>query len=607
MLRFQSALDGLKIALVGGSGIGDSLKQNIDKLAEFFNSLAQNEGGLKRFANVLKSFIKILATGTAGIVAFKVATNTALITTRLITVATNAWGTATLRLNRALRIMNVVIQRNPIGLVVGLLTAAASALLVFRDRTSDAADEQERLNQKLREEQELLDSKVYDQFLERMKLMKRVRDEQTGYVNDVIASNEEVEEALRKSVETMSEDDLLQMAKFLRDRFAESSRAAEEEDNSVLQKIFIGDAKSWESQYKLVKAQLERLQKLRNSLDINNGRGGKTVTPESDSDPVEDALAQAQIDMRESLLVAQQMFADREIETQDELNQMLFEKQVIHLKSMLEIEGLTVEQKLELEEKLAKVRSSMVKQDLKQTKDAEKEKSELIKANIDNAMTIGSSLSQIGEVMGKNSAAAKAGIAITKAASIASAIKGIIDAKAAITKQAASGDPFSAFARIAMMAAAVAPLIASLVALKGGGDEGGTTQTGESRMEKLERGGLTRGGMFQGASHAHGGVKFAVGGRIMEAEGGEAIINKRSTAAFKPILSAINSYNGNGVKFADGGLINSGEKFALGGTIRSAQQMISSAMGGSTKVVVVESDLTTTQNKVSALQSQASF
>ena len=311
--------------------------------------------------------------------------------------------------------------------------------------------------------------------------------------------------------------------------------------------------------------------------------------------------------MRESLLVAQQMFADREIETQDELNQMLFEKQVIHLKSMLEIEGLTVEQKLELEEKLAKVRSSMVKQDLKQTKDAEKEKSELIKANIDNAMTIGSSLSQIGEVMGKNSAAAKAGIAITKAASIASAIKGIIDAKAAITKQAASGDPFSAFARIAMMAAAVAPLIASLVALKGGGDEGGTTQTGESRMEKLERGGLTRGGMFQGASHAHGGVKFAVGGRIMEAEGGEAIINKRSTAAFKPILSAINSYNGNGVKFADGGLINSGEKFALGGTIRSAQQMISSAMGGSTKVVVVESDLTTTQNKVSALQSQASF
>ena len=66
--------------------------------------------------------------------------------------------------------------------------------------------------------------------------------------------------------------------------------------------------------------------------------------------------------------------------------------------------------------------------------------------------------------------------------------------------------------------------------------------------------------MFVGNSHANGGVKFRVGGRIHEAEGGEAIINKKSTSMFRPVLSAINSYNGNGVKFADGGLLNSGEK-----------------------------------------------
>lgn len=119
------------------------------------------------------------------------------------------------------------------------------------------------------------------------------------------------------------------------------------------------------------------------------------------------------------------------------------------------------------------------------------------------------------------------------------------------------------------------------------------------------KGGLTNGGMFEGASHANGGIKFAVGGRIMEAEGGEAIINKRSTAKFRPILSAINSYNGNGVKFADGGLINSGEKFAMGGELRSIQQMVSG--GGSSKVVMVESDVTKTQGRVSSLEAQASF
>ena len=117
---------------------------------------------------------------------------------------------------------------------------------------------------------------------------------------------------------------------------------------------------------------------------------------------------------------------------------------------------------------------------------------------------------------------------------------------------------------------------------------------------------LTRGGMFVGNSHANGGVKFRVGGRIHEAEGGEAIINKKSTSMFRPVLSAINSYNGNGVKFADGGLLNSGEKFAMGGELRSAQQLVSGGMGTS-KVVIVESDMTEVQNRISAIESQATF
>ncbi len=111
----------------------------------------------------------------------------------------------------------------------------------------------------------------------------------------------------------------------------------------------------------------------------------------------------------------------------------------------------------------------------------------------------------------------------------------------------------------------------------GGGGGGGSVSgdTEQSTSVQFEKGGLTRGGMFQGASHANGGVKFRVGGTIHEAEGGEAIINKRSTAKFRPILSAINSYNGNGVKFADGGIISQGEKFAMGGELRSVQSMVS--------------------------------
>ena len=312
----------------------------------------------------------------------------------------------------------------------------------------------------------------------------------------------------------------------------------------------------------------------------------------TDADPVGDALKSGEFDLQESLLSLKQMFGDKEIETKADLNARLQEMQLIHLESMLEIEGLSAEQRMALEQKVADIKVKNREDDLAKTEESERTKSELIKANIDNSLRIGSSLGQIGEIMGKNSAAAKASIAITRAASVASAINGIIDAKAAITNQAAAGDPYSAFGRVALMAAAVAPLIASLVALKSGGD-------------KFANGGLTNGGMFKGASHANGGVKFSVGGRVHEAEGGEAIINKRSTAMFKPMLSAMNQAGG-GVKFANGGFLSTGEKFAMGGEVADVQQMISGA-GVSTQVVMVESDVTRTQGRVSNIESQATF
>jgi hypothetical protein len=80
-----------------------------------------------------------------------------------------------------------------------------------------------------------------------------------------------------------------------------------------------------------------------------------------------------------------------------------------------------------------------------------------------------------------------------------------------------------------------------------------------SQINKFEKGGLLKmfnnGGVLNGPSHANGGIPFSVGGRLgFEAEGGEAIINKRSTSMFRPVLSAINAAGG-GVKFADGGVM----------------------------------------------------
>ena len=61
---------------------------------------------------------------------------------------------------------------------------------------------------------------------------------------------------------------------------------------------------------------------------------------------------------------------------------------------------------------------------------------------------------------------------------------------------------------------------------------------------------FAKGGLLKGNSHAQGGIQTQYG----ELEGGEAVINKRSTRLFTPLLSAINEAGG-GVKFANGGVL----------------------------------------------------
>lgn len=79
--------------------------------------------------------------------------------------------------------------------------------------------------------------------------------------------------------------------------------------------------------------------------------------------------------------------------------------------------------------------------------------------------------------------------------------------------------------------------------------------SGLANVAKINAVKFADGGLLVGDSHANGGIPFTVNGQSgFEAEGGEAIINKRSTAMFRPLLSAINEAGGGKRFFADGGL-----------------------------------------------------
>ena len=117
----------------------------------------------------------------------------------------------------------------------------------------------------------------------------------------------------------------------------------------------------------------------------------------------------------------------------------------------------------------------------------------------------------------------------------------------------------------------------------------------------FEKGGMIKAadGMLVGNSHAQGGIKIGTPRGMIEAEGGEVIINKRSTAMFKPILSAINEAGG-GVKFADGGAI-----FAP--TVNNDMNMIADMFAKMPNPVVSVVDINTVQSQVNQVQAVATL
>ena len=117
-----------------------------------------------------------------------------------------------------------------------------------------------------------------------------------------------------------------------------------------------------------------------------------------------------------------------------------------------------------------------------------------------------------------------------------------------------------------------------------------------------------KGDILKGRSHSRGGIPFSINGSGgFEAEGGEAIINKRSTGMFAPLLSAINVAGG-GKKFANGGITGSAsvplgsliDYDLLASSIAEANESLPSP------VVSVE-EISTVSNNVAVVESIATI
>jgi hypothetical protein len=114
-----------------------------------------------------------------------------------------------------------------------------------------------------------------------------------------------------------------------------------------------------------------------------------------------------------------------------------------------------------------------------------------------------------------------------------------------------------------------------------------------------------KGGLLNGPSHAEGGIATPFG----EMEGGEAVINKKSTKQFLPILSAINEAGGgiplvNTSKMATGGVTNINNNNV---DMSGVEAMLDAYFNRPIKTYVTSSDVTSAQGFDKRLRDRTSF
>ncbi|MDM1548591.1 hypothetical protein HX096_12080 [Empedobacter falsenii] len=136
--------------------------------------------------------------------------------------------------------------------------------------------------------------------------------------------------------------------------------------------------------------------------------------------------------------------------------------------------------------------------------------------------------------------------------------------------------------------------------------------SGLGAVKNIKKTKLAKGGLLEGPSHAQGGIPFTVAGAPgFEAEGGEFVVNKKSTAMHLPLLKAINGNKQSSRVFQNGGMITAKSQ----GSLSIDYDLLASKIGQNVaqankslpapKVAVTE--INDAQSRLSKVEQKANF
>jgi TP901 family phage tail tape measure protein len=559
--RLRSATEGLAIELT--QKLGGGLQDLVDKLADFFNRLTDNSDALVKLIRNIVQVIKFLGIYAAGLAAVRV--------------ATLAYNAATFLATNATKLFTKALARTGIGLAVIALGSLIAKFTGLGEETDEAT-------KKLKEFEE-----QQAKILKRNERFDRLINQQVG--NSIsqarkIIKNLEFEKAKRESVLIAAKNGVTEL-------------------NDEQKKLF-------ENEIRRLKERI-RLEKINGQELVKNKKQETTA-------------ARSLIVEQEKLLdLANRMpeTTESEIAVKNKKIQSI-EAEIDRLKNLgIEVEKVNKAKRAELDidrELLDFQLNEMIQGNLSEQQAAEVRR-ELIQQEINDSKMLLEQLvisgeqreflmakivqleKELGQQSSEDKKARLEEDIVTAALSGQNALDSVKSVIRAHIMASISGHIRS------IMTNPLIPFPINLALAAGAGMAVGSLVDKGLSSIKFANGGtveeFANGGMVHGKSHAFGGEKFAVGGRVVELEGGEAVINKRSTAMFRGQLSAMNSAGG-GVKFADGGLLNM-PSFTQQQFNAVGQNKMMGAVSQGSKVVVVESDITQAQQSVSVIESQVTF
>jgi hypothetical protein len=175
-----------------------------------------------------------------------------------------------------------------------------------------------------------------------------------------------------------------------------------------------------------------------------------------------------------------------------------------------------------------------------------KAKADAVNASLDIVASAGALLSQLA---GENKKLAIAGVIVEQGAAVGKVITAtqIANAGALATPQAIATSGVAAVPVITknniMAGISIATIIAGAAKAIGEINKAETPDAGQKAGGAKVATSYAQGGLLTGRTHAQGGIATPMG----ELEGGEYVVNRKSTASFLPLLTSINEMGAGGV------------------------------------------------------------